>query len=162
MYLPKSKYKVSTAKPGEFVDSSGQEYVGPVVETFTGAVYPGTDPMTMGQRLTPAGDKDSGQALGFYNIKRIPTEQEYSAGQMTRYFVQEKRTQKIIEIAPDVYENADKTDITRIFRAVTWLLTGNRAVVQKANDTVVEELEKVMPGIVSSMVLYNPLQFYRP
>lgn len=161
MYLPKSKYKVSTAKPGEYVDSTGNEYVGPIVETFTGKVYPGTDPMTMGPKLTPVGDKGK-QELGLYNIKRVPTEAEYAAGSMVRYFMQERKTQKIIELDPDAWaRNYDPGDVTRTWLNITWCLTGSRITVQALNQATIDTMEKAMPGIVSSQVLYDPLQFYR-
>lgn len=160
MYLPKSKYRIIAAKPGEFRDSNGREYIGPVVETFTGACYPGTDPKTMGPRLTRNEDKPA-QSLGFYNIKRIPTEAEYRAGYMTRYFVQEVKTQKIIEVAPEAYQNADRSSILYIFQAVNWILTGDRTKVQESNSATIQRLEQLMPGITSSRVLWDPLQFYR-
>ena len=163
MYLPKSKYKVTTAKPGEFVDSTGQQYVGPIVETFTGACYPGTDPMTMGPELTKVGlEEQSSIELGFYNIKRIPTEAEYRTGRMTRYFVQTKKTQKIIELSPEAWrKNFVKNDLLRKWQAAEWVLTGSRAEVETRNKEVIETMEEIMPGIVSSRVLFNPLQFYK-
>ena len=160
MYLPKSKYRIIAAKSGEFRDSSGQEYIGLVVETFTGACYPGTDPRTMGPKLTKTEDKPA-QSLGFYNIKRIPTEAEYKTGYITRYFVQEIKTQKIIEIAPEAYQNADQSSILYTFQVVDWILTGNRTKVQESNLVTIQRLEQLMPGIVSSRVLWDPLQFYR-
>ena len=161
MYLPKSKYKTRTALPGEFITQDGQEYVGPVVETYTGACYPGTEPKTMGPKLTPVVGKEPPE-LGLYNIKRVPTEAEYKAGQMTRYFVQERKTQKIIEISPEVWKkNYKPDDILRSWANITWYLTGSQASVQAINQTVINYMEKAMPGIVSSRVLYNPLQFYR-
>lgn len=163
MYLPKSKYKTATAKPGEYVDSTGQQYVGPIIETFTGACYPGTDPMTMGPELTKVGlEKQTPVELGFYNIKRVPTEAEYRAGSMIRYFVQTKRTQKIIELSPESWrKNFVKDDPLRTWQAAEWILTGPRAEVNIRNGEVLDAMEKIMPGIVSSKVLFDPLQFYR-
>lgn len=160
MYLPKSKYRLITAKPGQFRTKDGSQYTGPVVETFTGACYPGTDPLTMGPRLTKVEGKPS-QSLGFYNTKRIPTVTEYQAGFMFRYFVQEVKTKKIIEIAPEAYENADKADISYIFQTVRWVLTGVRTGVLEKNLGTIKTLEQIMPGIISSRILWDPLQFYR-
>lgn len=161
MYLPKSKYRTSTAKPGEYIDTTGKQYVGPVVETFTGDVYPGTDPMTMGPKLTAAGVKAQPE-LGLYNIKREPTEAEYKAGWMIRYFMQDLKTQKIIELSPEAWQkNFDPGDLTRTWLNITWYLTGARGTVQDLNGSMIQTLEKAMPGIISSRVLYDPLQFYK-
>lgn len=162
MYLPKSKYRVRTALPGEFTTDEGQDYVGPVVETFTGACYPGTDPMTMGPKLVSAREPDEPVELGLYNVKRVPTEAEYKAGMMTRYFMQDRGTKKIIEISPEAWKkNYDPADTARSWANITWYLTGARGIVQGLNGRIIEIMEKAMPGITSSRVLYNPLQFYR-
>lgn len=161
MYLPKSKYKVRTSLPGEFLTNEGQEYIGPVVQTFTGACYPGTDPKTMGSQLTPVVGKEPVE-LGFYNIKRVPTEAEYKAGKMLRYFVQERKTQKIIEINLEIWQkNYRPDDILRSWASIDWYLTGSQATVRVLNQTTIDYMERAMPGIVSSRVLYNPLQFYK-
>lgn len=161
MYLPKSKYKATVAKPGEFRTQDGQQYVGPIIETYTGVVYSGTDPETAGPRLVPTGEKEQ-LGLGLYNIKRTPTEADYKAGSMTRYFMQDKQTQKIIELSPEAWQkNYKPGDILRAWANITWYLTGPRASVQTLNNTTVGIMEKAMPGIISSGVLYDPLQFYR-
>ena len=161
MYLPKSKYKTRAAKPGEFVTKDGQEYVGSVVEIFTGACYPGISPETMGEKLTPVGDKGQIEP-GLYNIKRVPSEDEYKVGQMVRYFMQDRKTQKIIEISPEAWQkNYKANDLFRIWANAVWYLTGGKGAVQSLNGTIIQTLDGVMPGIISSKVLYDPLQFYK-
>ena len=44
MYLPKSKYSKSTAKPGEFIDKLGKPIFGAIIKTFDGAVFKGSSP----------------------------------------------------------------------------------------------------------------------
>lgn len=163
MYLPKSKYKVSMAKPGEFIDKEGNDYVGPIVETFTGNCYPGSDPLTMGPKLTKVSDRD-GESTGrkVLAIKRIPTEEEYKQGWMERYFWQDLKTQKIVEILPDAYKEASRLkDVTRKLGKTDWILIGVRSRVQELNQQAIDKMERELPGISSSKVLCNPLQFYK-
>ena len=161
MYLPKSKYVTRTVIPGEFITQDGQEYVGPVVEIFTGDCYSGTEPETMGPKLIPVVTKELPE-LGLYNIKRVPTEAEYKAGKMLRYFVQERKTQKIIEVNLEIWQkNYKSDDILRKWVSAVWFLTGDQEYIRRLNQDTIDFMEKRMPGIISSQVLHNPLQFYK-
>ena len=161
MYLPKSKYKALVAKPGEFITEDGQQYIGPAIETFTGEYYSGTSPETAGAKIVSVSPVEVSR-FGLYNIKRVPTEAEYAAGQMERYFVQERKTQKIIEVLPETWKDYYvQNDILRTWNKTSWRLTGDRDLVRVQNAYVVSRMEKAMPGIISSKVLWDPLQFYR-
>lgn len=157
MYLPKSKYKTSVAKPGEYIDSSGKEYVGSIVETFTGDVYPGKTPQTMGAKLTAILGKATSKTAVM--IKRVPTEAEYEAGIMTRYFIQNLRTKKIIEVLPDyakTWQESSKEQLVNLY----WRLTGSQARVESYNQMSIQIAELQMPGL-KDQILTDPLQFYR-
>ena len=172
MYLPKSKYTVSTAKMGEFM-LNGKDYVGPVFTTYKGEVYAGSEPSLNKGQLVSIADSGLIEKTKVV-VKRIPTEEEYQQGHMIRYFAQDIRTGKIVEILPETYKSREK-DRNTLCRSTVWYLTGiledelwpgtSRGVKREGcrtqNTKAMSLMEGWMPGIISSGVLCDPTQFFR-
>ena len=170
MYLPKTKYRLSVAKPGEYRTAEGEPYVGSIVTTYLGESFAGQEPSTVGPRLEPVKYKAS--KPGFGQGRRIPTEAEYRAGKMERYFKQDLRTYKVVELLPDEFQKAIKTRSPYYKLASgSWALTGSIESqvtgtytvpgVQERNEATIRELEREVPGITSSKILYDPLEFVK-
>ena len=172
MYLPKSKYRVENVGPGKFTQD-GRTYVGPVLTTYLGESFAGDSPDAVDE-TKPLKRIDVGvrKVIETVPLRRIPTEEEYANGSMERYFRQDLRTMKIIELLPDSYESRSKDQASYYtYASGSWILTGSLAPVkvgkwtypgiyEKNKETIVE-LEKLLPGISSSQVLYDPAQFVR-
>lgn len=164
MYLPKSKYTVSTAKPGEY-KLNGKTYIGPVITTYAGDIYAGNDIRNTRGTLEKINlqefPEDGNEVYPVLPIKRVPTEAEYAEGYMIRYFCRDIRSSKVFEISKTSFESGKANpELTyyRLFKA-EWYLSGTGA--KDSNSRTISELEKQLPGIVSSKVLYNPEQFFR-
>lgn len=173
MFLPKSKYKKIQAKPGEFITEDGDIYIGPAFTTYKGETYAGENP---GQSKGKLVSSDSGKGVGVvkipYAIKRVPTESEYQQGSMIRYFCQDMRTMKVVELLDSGYKAGllDKS-IPMNYATGSWILTGsledtklnNYCVpgVKTINQKEINRLEDILPGISSSRVLCDPAQFVR-
>lgn len=167
MYLPKSKYQVEFVSPGKFT-KDGRPYAGPVLRTYLGETYAGTSPWDLKGKVEPI---DSGKYKKVVAVagRRIPTEQEYEKGSMTRYFKQNLSTMKVVELLPKDWGEQEKD-----CRYVTgsWILTGSledtvvdgkwkQQGVRKKNQETIGLLEQLVPGISSSQVLCDPTQFVR-
>ena len=171
MYLPKSKYTVLVAKAGEF-SLDGKEYLGPVVVTYKSEYYAGTSPSTVTGKLAKNDDDAKKYIKTSTTIRRVPTEGEYKSGQMMRYFQQNVTTGKIVELLYEDYmQESSKASSKDIFAKVVWILTGalkstlvdgvvHPGVIDK-NTKTIEILERTMPGIRTSGILYNPVEFYK-
>lgn|SRR5574344_102614 len=179
MFLPKSKYTVKQAKPGEYVQSDGTEYVGPIMETYTEEVFAGENPLDTTGKLTSVVETDADlPTKTIHMIKRIPTEEEYTKGSMVRYFCQDLRSLKVVEVLEKEYREGVVSDSkTYNYVSGSWILTGsledktykiqNFRVeyvvpgVRSKNQKEIGRLEELVPGISSSGVLSNPAQFVR-
>lgn len=169
MYLPKSKYTVSVAKIGEY-ELNGRSYTGPMITTYTGATYAGSSPDKITGELVSTADSGTLKTERAY-VKRVPTEEEYKLGFMNRYFRQDKVSKKIVEVFPDEYQK-NQGDTSYNWGTAYWQLTGPiedqvvyAGVVKPGSRTInqrsINTMEKVLPGIVSSQVLCDPIQFCR-
>lgn len=175
MYLPKSKYTVENVGPFEYT-LDGENYAGPVLTDYKGRHYAGSDPYNIKGKLEvlDGGDAD------FYSSKfkmnpgrRIPTEEEYASGKMERYFQQDLRTMKIIEILPKRWLELKAEKLPNYYKiqSCLWLLVGRIEDyrvsghliegIKTRNQRTIDQMEIEMPGISSSSVLDDPLEFVR-
>ena len=158
-YLPKSKYTVSYATPGKFKTEDGESYAG-------------SSPDSLDKPLVSL-EKSTDKVLQVVPGRRIPTEAEYKQGSMQRYFRQDLRTMKVDELTPDNYDRSQREIQPDYYTFATgsWILTGSLddyliggfmcIGVRKLNQETINSLEKILPGIISSKILYNPDQFVR-
>ena len=170
MYLPKSKYKKLIAtKLNALVDPDGILYEGPYFETFKGESYTGDSPSKNSKPLTEITSPDqTTNTAGFLTppeptvydyIRRDadevklrttlpvplhypkPTPADYQKGTIKRYFVVDKETDRILEIAPKVYASmkAQKPEYyypKYILKTINWSLVSLSA--NRINTSVTE------------------------
>ena len=188
-YYPKSRIiENQTANPGQFKTADGKDYTGPYYTTFDGKSFTGTNPYALNSvSLTtlPTEEIDTAKTLTLesitYNsikpsniqaqlidptpITPIPTEADYKAGKITRYFARQRNgtTFKIIEISQQTY-----TDLTTnkngsnyaLWKATSlfWQISGplrnerinnitTRAGIIDTNQRIVDQAEKNFIGI---------------
>ncbi len=168
MYLPKTKYSVSVAGPGDY-SLDGRPYVGPVLTDYRGNTYAGSDPDHLLGRveLQTVDTEPAGEVAA----RRVPTGAEYKQGSMIRYFRQHNRSRKVEELAG----RSETEDLRYTYASASWILTGSledkdyhingrskplviRGVRYK-NNLAMQSLEKVLPGISGSVVLDDPAEF---
>lgn len=174
MYLPKSKYTVKSAGSLEYT-LDGEIYTGPVLIDYRGKCYAGSDPYSLKGPLEilDGGDTD---IYGKYRMnpgRRIPTEEEYASGKMERYFQQDLRTMKIIEVLPKRWLELQVEKLPNYYKVQSclWLLVGRIEDykvsghliegIKTRNQRTIDQMEIEMPGITSSSVLDDPLEFVR-
>lgn len=171
-YLPKSKYTVSSVGPGKFTTEDGEPYVGPVITTYKTESFAGSSPDSLDIPLIPVKLSESIE-LKVVPGKRVPTEEEYRNGCMERYFRQDLRTMKVIELTVENYSRSLQEDRPSYYTyaSASWLLTGSlddyfigtyRCMgVRKLNQLTINEMDRILPGIVSSQILEDPAQFVK-
>lgn len=175
MYLPKSKYKVTSECSGKFIlAETGENYAGPVLTDYRGISYAGSDPSNLKGKLETLTGGDIFEETKVNMLgRRIPTKQEYQEGQMVRYFLQDLSTMKVIEILPSRYESMQVEGLPEnsVIASCTWYLVGrldNYRVsghwiegIRSKNQKAIDQMEEKLPGISSSKVLHNPEEFVR-
>jgi hypothetical protein len=185
MYLPKTKYKAGlfTSDSTLLVESTREVYIGPYFETFKGEVYAGTSPLgkniqklvkvdtspeLVDSYLTPGEYDVVKQDVEAYNLRvtepvqmyyPVPSEENYSKGELLRYFLRDKTIGRILEVRKDVYESISKKEIKYYYPkyellALSWSLRN-----VGSNRTVIQLAEKRLPGI--SSYLKDPSQFVK-
>lgn len=169
MYLPKSKYTIKHAKPGEFTLSGSSEekyYVGPYIEDYLGRTFAGTDITKAEERvLVSCTNKEITEVQEIKN-DLVPNEELYLTGSYTRYFRQSKATKAIEEISEEQIEDSG----TYWYVSGTWIISGSlkdrwifgypyRGVYYR-NAVVLQEWEKEIPGIATALEI-SPSQFVR-
>ena len=126
MYLPKSKYSPPKYTRGdEFVLDSGKYYTGWYFTTYKNEYYTGKEPSKTSDKLYPEDYSQSDVNTpnsNFSSKTNFPLEKDYKEGFFIRYFLQDKRSKKIIEGDKKLYlEFKKKTYIKSV--TVTWHLT---------------------------------------
>lgn len=156
MYLPKSLYRIKTTYGGEFQKPSGEDYIGKYVETSTGKTFAGDSLENAKGILLSTAEQNLINIERPYNDYFGPTEEDYRKGIFTRYFTQDKRSTKIVEM------NREQWKIKKRLRYVSsgsfiWVLKGPaddriingvpyKGAASKNRETL-QELEKDFPGI---------------
>lgn len=107
MLLPKFKQKTGHKAPGKLY-LNGKRYNGPFTEDWRGNFYVGeyVKDTRNSQQLELRTEEDS--TTEFFTKRRLPTNKDYEKGSMTRYFVQDKRSGKVIETDKQYYFNQKK------------------------------------------------------
>jgi len=194
MYLPKSKYKGNLHTPGnEFVVvSTGKGYQGNYFQTFNNRYYTGESPSKDSLEIVPRtdtqtyGDNQDSEStflLEEYDIIRNnqeelqlkstepipvfypqPTSQDYTRGNIIRYFLKHRSTGIISEVSQEVYKAIiDKKPLyyypSYTTGRLTWRIQGPRSTTIRQgykvpgavsiNKAAVESLERTLPGISS-------------
>lgn len=166
-YVPESRYgKPKSTSGGDFViKETGEDYKGSYIEIFDGRFLSGTRPEENGAELVklspnyledlmPAATVAAGLLAGFFKPKLKKGDKE--KGKTKRFFVQDKRTNKIIETDLQTYQLSQNIPSKR-FVAVDWEVKGpaEDQVVKgypfegaiSKNKKAIAAVEKQMPGI---------------
>ena len=105
MYLPKSKYSAPKHTPGGEFILNNQVYVGWYIKTFKNQYFTGRS-LTKESKILIKLDQEDGfvtdqnlnNSTRFASMKVAPSKIDTQNGKWTRYFLQDSRTLKIIEV----------------------------------------------------------------
>lgn len=176
-YIPESRYsEPKNTSGGQFViKDTGEDYKGPYIETFDGKFYSGTKPEQNGvelvelspnylEDLIPVATAAAGLLAGFFKLKLKKGDRE--RGKTKRYFIQDKRTNKIIETDLENYQLA-QTIPSKRFVTADWIIKGpaeNQIIngypfegAASKNRKAIQALESQMPGISTFVTDYSLL-----
>ena len=167
MYLPKFKYKKPKYTQGlEFLLPNGKRYAGWYFETFKQEYFTGKEPGNTNLRLSRIPDDIPliRTPKIFTPQKITPDQSDYSRGFYIRYFLQDKRNKRVIEVTKDKYiEYRDLIYIETLqiywklkgpAQSLTWYgyhYEGAASINQKA----VEEASKKFPYIKDIIKTYD-------
>jgi hypothetical protein len=171
MYLPKSQQKQEDAKEAPVTDQNGNEVEATdVIATSFGTFFPkpskedllkgnfgNVQPLKiMSPRL-----EDLMEPIGLASKDKnvfypTPSPEDYNQGELERYYVQDKRTNKIIEVNKQGYSKAKTQNVYRRL-ILNWVIKGPKEDykfgdylypgVKSQNKNIVEQAEAIMPGI---------------
>ena len=177
MWLPKSKYTVKYAVSGEMKRKDGTGYVGPYMEAYNGKCYVGKEFGENNEELESNIVEKTDVERKTINSKFEPTEEDYGRGYVTRYFRQNKTTQKIEELTEELYGQLESENTSSRcpynYAECKWILRGPfedinynpnhnqlpyiyRGVRSRNLDTI-EEMNEKLPGI-RDIILTDPLE----
>lgn len=168
MYLPKSKYNVKHTKGGELFNEDGSEYIGSFIESFSGEVYKGKKFTNNTTQLQDFRSADSGDVtpLILKNDYIKPTDRDYEIGKFERYFVQDRRTNAIIEANRENYNKFESVNYAVTLK-LDWIIKGPVGDINKGpyiyfgatsqNKETVLKGEKTIKGL--SQIVNNYRQF---
>ena len=173
-YVPKGRYrKAKHTTGGEFeVSNTKEPYQGYYIEVYGGQYFAGQTPEDKGVQLTKLqkGSVDlktllpitTALAAGVFGRKL--TKQEVDKGSIKRYFIQDKKTNKIQETDLQTYKDAKSQLVNRVFAEVDWIVKGpaqDRTFgaykyqgAETKNKKIIQALEKQLPGISTYITDY--------
>lgn len=176
-YLPKHKEKAKDAINGKLKDlKTGLPFNGKFIRDFLGNFYKGDKFSASSEKLhfePEWNDLESDSRFGI-PIKTAfvkPSEEDYSKGTISRFFVKEANTGKITEVDTATYKALRKEGkIYRKVLRIEWYITGNpeNEIIngynypgtKAKNQDVINQAEKILPGI-GEQILKDPSQFVR-
>jgi hypothetical protein len=172
MYLPKSKQKKGGKPQGKLIDpKSGLPFLGAFVMDHLGNLFKGTKITSKSEPLELIPDETEDPKSTFVNVKRTPSEKDYSKGTFTRFFAKDGRTGKVVELDKEKYLAQKKEG--KLYRRtikIEWYVTGNPEDeiingylypgTKAKNQDVINQAEKILPGI-GEQILKDPGQFVR-
>lgn len=169
MYLPKSKYKPAKYTRGDkFSLQDNTPYVGWYFETYDGKIFSGDKPNKNSVQLIDTSYTSESTDKKFKSDIIAPTEVDYINGYFTRYFVQDKRNNAVIETNNNNYRYYLRKNHVRTVQ-VKWLLTTPVENVNKGpyiyfgseakNKESIMEAEKTIFGV--SILIKSYSEFVR-
>lgn len=183
-YLPQTRVSKTKSTPGgEFVLKGTEDfYKGSYVETFDGKYYAGQSLASKGtelEKVATLGKEDNligGVVTTTLPVlltllqrvfKKTPTVQEKERGVAKRYFIQDKKNNKIIETDKENYIIAQQQLKNRVFAETDWIIKGpaedkiiNGYPYEGAaskNKKAIQALESQIPGISTYITNYSEL-----
>lgn len=176
MYIPKSKQKAGGKLDGSLIDpKTGAAFTGKFVKDFLGRFFKGDkiDSKSQPLEFVPFSDETEAVKYGsdFVSVFIQPSQDDYNKGSISRFFVKDSRSGRIIEIDKEKYNTQKKENklYRRVLR-IEWYITGNPEDeiingflypgTKKKNQDVINQAEKVLPGI-GEQILKDPQQFVK-
>ena len=177
-YIPETRYSdPKSTRGGEYtVKKTGEDYVGKYIETFDKKYFAGTRPEENGAELEKVNEEFplglafaavpviAGLLVGFFKPKVRKGDRE--KGFTKRFFVQDRRTNKIQETDQETFVQA-KGIPNMNFATINWIIKGpaedknfNGYPFEGAaskNKKTIQELESQIPGISSFVTDYSYL-----
>jgi hypothetical protein len=180
-YQPKSRVsKPKTTQGGEFVEkATKKEYKGKYIKDFKNRYFAGSSIEQNGVELEKVKSDNAyvntllaaGLALlfsalrGFFNKK--VTKGDKQRGKTKRYFVQDKKNNKIVETDKDIFQQAQKELPNKRFVEMDWIIKGpaedkvfngyQYKGAESKNKEAILALESQMPGISTFITDYKLL-----
>ena len=173
MYIPKIKQIVGGKIPGKLIDpKTGLRFLGKFVQDFKGNFFKGEKITSKSKPLEFIPDSTAQETvLGLRTVFRQPTTVDYAKGTFDRFFVKDGPTGKVVEVDKSQYLEQKKSGklYRRVLR-IQWHIIGNPddeiingylyPGVSKKNQNVIDQAEKILPGI-ADQVLKDPAQFVK-
>jgi hypothetical protein len=182
-YLPETRLTEPKSTPGEefVIMGTSDGYRGNYIETFDGKYYAGNSLSLNGVELEKVGilgAKEDNLIGGVTTVasplllsilqklfKKKPTPQELQKGVAKRYFIQDKKNNKIVETDKETYILAQKEVPNRKFAEADWVIKGPaedqvlngypfEGAISK-NKKTIEKLEMQIPGILTYVTDYK-------
>lgn len=180
-YIPKTSYtQPKYTSGGEYkTKDTGEDYIGFYIEASRGKFYSGKSPQQGGAEILKVqtegivnkGAKASvfillaALAKGFFKPKASSIDKEN--GFTTRYFIQDKNDNKIIETDRELYLQAQREITNKRFAQTDWIIKGpaeNQIIngypyegAASKNRKAIQALEKTIPGISTFITDYSLL-----
>lgn len=175
-YIPETRYeKPKSTRGGEFiVKKTGEDYIGNYIETFDKKYYAGTTPEQNGDELEKVNEEFpiglafaalpvlAGLLAGFFKPKVKKGDKE--KGFTKRFFVQDKKNNKIQETDQETYLQANGLPNLNLAQ-INWIIQGpaedknfNGYPYEGAaskNKKTINTLESQMPGISTFITDYS-------
>ena len=175
-YIPETRYtKPKSTTGGEYVNKkTGEDYVGQYIESFDGKYFAGSRPEENGYELDKVNEEFpiglafsaapviAGLLAGFFRPKL--KKGDIDKGVTKRYFVQDKRTNKIQETDQQTFLQAKQLTNTNL-ATVDWIIKGpaeDKTIngypfegAASKNKKTIQALEKQIPGISTIITDYS-------
>ena len=175
-YIPETRYqKPKSTRGGEFnIKKTGEDYIGKYIETFDKKYYAGSTPEQNGDELQKVNEEFPiglafaalpvllGLLRGFFKPKLKKGDKE--KGFTKRFFVQDKKNNKIQETDQETYLQANGLPNMNLAQ-VNWIIAGpaedknfNGYPYEGAaskNKKTIQALESQMPGISAFITDYS-------
>lgn len=173
MYYPKAKITENLlSSVGQFIlKDTARPYQGPYYSTFDGKYFTGSVPSADSKQLISIKGISSNKTNDPTSNHPVPTENDYKAGQITRYVSKRVNSgaDTIMEITKETSE-ALKNNPLYVTSSFPWKITGklrddksnpNHPIygVLDTNNRTLQSQEKQIPGI--SKVFINLIEFYK-
>lgn len=180
-YIPKSKYtEPKYTSGGEFINrNTRQDYIGYYIETYRDRFYAGKSPQQVGdelEKIKSEGIVDKGAKASLFPLltslvkgffKPSISSVDRDNGFTTRYFIQDKNNNKIIETDKNTYLQAQNQVPNQRFATADWIIKGpaeNQIIngypfegAASKNRKTIQGLESQMPGISAFVTDYSLL-----
>lgn len=165
MFIPKSKYSAPKHTPGDEFTLNGRNYIGWYIQLSTGEYYTGKEFSGTSKKLISSTETTELKPyLSFIPVNVAPTERDRTNNKWVRYFLQDQRNKRIIEVDRAKFDSfKTKSYITRV--STEWVIKGpadNLTIdgylyygAAHQNRLKIEKLEKAMPGISSYIKDYG-------